>query len=258
MQKAAKDTSTFIAGFPSETQALLNRIRAIIRKAAPGATETISYGIPTFVLEGNLVHFSGYKSHIGFYPGAGGIEAFKKELSAYVTSKGTVQFPLDKSLPAALITRIVRFRVQQNLEKAKTKKEGKKTKAASPALKSKKPTGEEQVKAYLEKLDPAVKSEIDTVRKIIKQAGPELSERIKWNAPSYYYKEDILTFGPYKTHKLLLVFHHPAIVKIKSGLLEGSFKDRRLVHFNSKEEAVKNIKELTRIIREIIQLVGKK
>ncbi|MBL7710591.1 MAG: DUF1801 domain-containing protein, partial [Chitinophagaceae bacterium] len=102
MQKAAKNTDEFIAGFPKETQELLNKIRAIIQKAAPKATETISYGIPTFVLEGNLVHFSGYKTHIGFYPGAAGIEAFTKELSNYVTSKGTVQFPLDKPLPVGL------------------------------------------------------------------------------------------------------------------------------------------------------------
>lgn len=257
MQKAAKNTDEFIAGFPKETQELLNKMRAIIQKAAPKATETISYGIPTFVLEGNLVHFSGYKTHIGFYPGAAGVEAFTKELSNYVTSKGTVQFPLDKPLPVGLITQIVKFRVLQNLEKAKAKKGAKKEKAP-PAAKSKKPTDEEQVKAWLNNLTPAVKSEIETVRKIIKAASPKLSERIKWNAPSYYYKEDILTFGPYRTQKLLLVFHHPAVVKVKSELLQGTYKDRRLVHFKEQAEANKNKNELTRIITEIIQMIDKK
>jgi hypothetical protein len=93
------------------------------------------------------------------------------------------------------------------------------------------------------------------VRKIIRAANPKLSERIKWNAPSYYYKEDILTFGPYRTHKLLLVFHHPAVVEIISGLLEGNYKDRRLVHFKDRTDAEKNKQELSRIINEIIRQI---
>ena len=95
-------------------------------------------------------------------------------------------------------------------------------------------------------------------RKIIKTGAPKLSERIKWNAPSYYYKEDIVTFGPYKTHKLLLVFHHPAVVKVKSALLQGDYKDRRLVYFKDSAEATANKKELTRIINEIIKFIDKK
>jgi uncharacterized protein YdhG (YjbR/CyaY superfamily) len=115
-------TSTDIDGcistFPPGTQKLLKLLRATIRKAAPKAEEKISYGIPTFHLNGNLVHFSGYKNHIGFYPGASGIKHFKKELSPYKNSKGSVQFPLDKPLPLALITKIVKFRVKENLGKA--------------------------------------------------------------------------------------------------------------------------------------------
>ncbi len=88
---------------------------------------------------------------------------------------------------------------------------------------------EEQVNAYMSNLKPEVKSEIEAVRKIIKNASPKLNERIKWNAPSYYYLQDILTFGPYKKEKILLVFHHPYVVKIKSPLLEGDYKDRRLL-----------------------------
>ena len=109
----------------------------------------------------------------------------------------------------------------------------------------------------MNKPDRKVK-EIDAVRKIIKNASPKLSERIKWNAPSYYYKEDIVTFGPYKVDKILLVFHHPAVVKIKSELLEGDYKNRRLVYFKNKAEADENKKELLRIINEIVKSMDNK
>lgn len=120
-QTAPKNIDEYIAGFPPEIQEKLETIRATIRKAAPNAEEAISYMIPTFKLHGNLVHFAAYKNHIGFYPGAGGIAAFQEELAGYETSKGTVQFPLDKRLPLTLITKIVKFRVQQNLDKAAAK-----------------------------------------------------------------------------------------------------------------------------------------
>ena len=111
--KAAKDIDGYIRGYPVATQRLLRQMRATIRKAAPGATEKISYGIPAFALGKNLVHFAGYAKHIGFYPGAGAITTFEKELAGCETSKGTVQFPLDKPLPLGLVARIVKFRVQQ-------------------------------------------------------------------------------------------------------------------------------------------------
>ncbi len=112
----------FIARFPKGTQKLLTLLRKTIHKTAPEAKETIKYGIPTFTLEGNLVHFSAYPKHIGFYPGDTGIEAFKKELSDYPTSKGTVQFPLDKPLPLDLIIKIVQFRIHENHKKSASKK----------------------------------------------------------------------------------------------------------------------------------------
>ncbi len=118
---APKDIDDYIARFPPEVQVKLETIRATIRKAAPKAEEVISYMIPTFKLHGNLVHFAAYKNHIGFYPGAGGIAAFQEELAGYETSKGTVQFPLDKRLPLTLITKIVKFCVQQNLDQAAAK-----------------------------------------------------------------------------------------------------------------------------------------
>lgn len=122
---STKTIDEFIANAPREAQGILKRIRSTVRKAAPGAEETINYGIPTFTLNGNLVHFSGFKSHIGFYPTPSGIEKFKKELSPYETAKGSVKFPLDQPIPYGLIEKIVKFRVKENLEKAEARKKKK-------------------------------------------------------------------------------------------------------------------------------------
>ncbi len=111
----------YIKHFPPEVQALLQKMRVTIQKAAPKAVEAISYGIPTFKLHGNLVHFGGFQHHIGFYPGAGAIVTFAKDLAGYSTSKGTVQFPLDKPIPWPLIIRITKFRVEQALQKEEMK-----------------------------------------------------------------------------------------------------------------------------------------
>lgn len=114
MVNAHKNIDTYISTFPKATQILLEKMRATIKKAAPDAVETIAYQIPTFVLGKNLVHFAGYDHHIGFYPTPSGIAKFKKELSEYKSAKGSVQFPLDKPLPINLISRIVKFRVEEN------------------------------------------------------------------------------------------------------------------------------------------------
>lgn len=119
--KAAKTIDEYIAGFPPDVQRKLEELRMTIRKAAPHAEETIKYRMPTFTLNGNLVHFAAFKEHIGFYPVPTGIEAFKKELSAYKGGKGSVQFPLDKPIPFDLIRRIVKFRVKENSERAEAK-----------------------------------------------------------------------------------------------------------------------------------------
>src|SRR5215207_4704305 len=114
----SKDIDKYIAGFPKDIQEILEKLRATIRKEAPDAQEIINYGIPTFTLNGNLVHFAAFKKHIGFYPTPTGIEKFKKELSVYEGSKGSVKFPLDKPIPFDLISKIVKFRVKDNLERA--------------------------------------------------------------------------------------------------------------------------------------------
>lgn len=121
MKKSINSIDEYIADFPVPVREKMEKLRLTIQKAAPKAEETIGYGIPTFKLEGNLVHFGGFKNHIGFYPAPRGIEEFKKELSVYKGAKGSVQFSLDKPLPLGLITKIVKFRVKENLEKAKAK-----------------------------------------------------------------------------------------------------------------------------------------
>ena len=118
-RSTANSIDGYIAGFPPETQKVLEEMRALIRASAPGATETVSYAIPTFDLNGrHLVHFAGYKTHIGFYPVPSGLEAFKEDLMPYKQGKGSVQFPLGQPLPTDLIRRIVAFRVAENVGKA--------------------------------------------------------------------------------------------------------------------------------------------
>lgn len=108
----------YIAGFPPEIRTVLEEVRALIRASAPDATETISYAIPTFDLNGrHLVHFAGFAHHVGFYPIPSGLEAFREELAPYKSGKGSVQFPLSEAMPADLIRRIVEFRVGENLRK---------------------------------------------------------------------------------------------------------------------------------------------
>ena len=111
----------YIAGFPLDVQNILQQVRTAVKKAAPDAEEAIKYQVPTFVLNGNLVHFAAFKNHIGFYPTPSAILAFKNELSSYQTAKGSVQVPLHEPMPIDLITKIVKFRVGE----ARAKKAGK-------------------------------------------------------------------------------------------------------------------------------------
>ena len=115
-RKIVKNFDDYAARFPKETQQLLGKMRLTIRKAAPQANESISYGMPTFTLGRSRVYFAGYKNHIGFYPIPSGIEAFKKELSRYKQGKGSVQFPINEPLPLALVSRIVKFRMKLGRE----------------------------------------------------------------------------------------------------------------------------------------------
>ncbi len=122
MMPKAKNVDEYIALFPEHTQKLLDQLRATIFKAAPEAEEVISYQMPAYKFHGMLVYFAGYKNHIGFYPTASGIKMFKEELSGYKGAKGSAQFPLDKPLPLGLVSKIVKFRAKENIEKAKAEK----------------------------------------------------------------------------------------------------------------------------------------
>jgi uncharacterized protein YdhG (YjbR/CyaY superfamily) len=119
--KAYKNIDTYIRAQPKEVQAALKTLRTTIKKVAPGVIETISYGIPTFKLNGTLVHFGAFKSHIGFFPGPTAIAAYKKKLAIYKTSKGTIQFPLSKPIPSSLVEQIVKYRVKENRVKGASK-----------------------------------------------------------------------------------------------------------------------------------------
>lgn len=115
----------YIDTFPPATRKILRGLRSEIRQSAPAATEKISYQMPTYFQNGNLVHFAAYKNHIGFYPAPSGILAFKDELKGFKSAKGSVQFPIDQPLPLKLIGKIVRFRVKENSSKASKKKKAK-------------------------------------------------------------------------------------------------------------------------------------
>ena len=112
---------TFIAQFPEDVQLILQKVRRTIHEEAPEAQEAIKYGMPTFTLYGNLVHFAAFKNHIGFYPAPSGIDAFEPQLSKYRTGKGTIQFPMGEPIPYELIRKVVAYRVQENTQKAQAK-----------------------------------------------------------------------------------------------------------------------------------------
>jgi uncharacterized protein YdhG (YjbR/CyaY superfamily) len=121
MDNSINTIDGYIDNFPEEIQKILQLVRTTIKAAAPDASEKISYAIPTFELNGNLVHFAAFKNHIGFYPAPTGMVEFQKEFSAYKTGKGSIQFPIDQPMPLSLISKMVEFRVNENLQKAKKK-----------------------------------------------------------------------------------------------------------------------------------------
>ncbi len=125
-QTTPKNIDEYIAGFPADIQTILQKIRAVIHAAAPEAQEVISYQMPTFRQEGNLVHFAAFKNHIGFYPTPNGIEQFNNRVAVYKAGKGSLNFPLDQPIPYDLISDITQYRLQENLAKAAAKSKKKK------------------------------------------------------------------------------------------------------------------------------------
>ena len=116
-----KTIDDYIKSFPKDIQKILEMVRQTIKKAAPEAEEAISYQMPTFKLNGNLVHFAAFKNHIGFYPTPSGTKEFKKEISVFRSGKGSIQFPIDKPMPLSLIKKIVKYRVKESVTAAKKK-----------------------------------------------------------------------------------------------------------------------------------------
>ncbi len=261
MKKSA-EVDNYISGFPEDVQAILEEIRAVVKLAAPEADEIMNYGIPTLTLEGNLVHFAGYKNHIGFYPAPSGIVAFQDELSVYKGAKGSVQFPIDQPLPMDLVTRIVKFRVDENLAKAALKK-GKKR---APKVKL---SDEELVTEHIQNLDNDLRENVETIRRIILGTDPEIGERIKWNNPSFYYTGDMLPFDPkeykreiavFNLHKgnLMLVFPSGAKVDDTSGLLTGDYADgRRIAVFKDSSDIRAKEHDLLSVLKRWLELVEK-
>lgn len=125
-QVTCESIDEYIRKFSPEVQTILESLRKVIKESAPGAEEKMSYQMPTFALHGNLVHFAAYKNHIGFYPTPSGIDAFREELAEYKGAKGSVQFPIGEPLPYELISKIVKFRVDENIKLAEEKKKKKK------------------------------------------------------------------------------------------------------------------------------------
>ena len=121
--KNFRTVEEYFSAFPASTKKVLMKMRETIRQAAPQAEELISYNMPAFKLHGVLVYYAAYKSHIGFYPTASPMKAFKEELADYETSKGAIQFPIEKAIPTNLVKKIVKFRINENLEKARLKGE---------------------------------------------------------------------------------------------------------------------------------------
>ncbi|MBC8045459.1 MAG: DUF1801 domain-containing protein [Fimbriimonadaceae bacterium] len=254
----ANTVDAYIGAFPENVRNILDKLRQTIKKAAPGAEEVISYKMPAYKYHGMLVYFAAYENHIGFYPTPSAIEAFKKELSAYEGAKGSIKFPINKPLPFKLISGIVEFKVKENEVKqlAASNKKSALKKPGNTNKKINKSTDADSVNEYMNKLEHPLKDEMEVVRKIIKGTNKKLSERIKWSAPSYHYNNtDLITFNHRNEKAVQLVFHHPSIVKIKSPLLTGDYKDRRLAAFKNMQEVKANKKELERIITELIKFI---
>jgi uncharacterized protein YdhG (YjbR/CyaY superfamily) len=265
--------------FPIQTQKLLQKLRLTIHKIAPKAEEVISYGMPAFKINGSvLVYFAGYKAHIGFYPTGTGIAAFKKEIAAYKNSKGAVQFPLDKPLPLELIKKMVKFKLQENTEKAELKKVKKtsakksspqtntssKNKSASEPIEKSDPKA---VSDFIKNLDPIVAKNVQSLRHFILSSNKQIGERIKWNNPSFFYTGKMKPFDPkeykreiavFNLHKnrLMLVLPSGAKIKDTGGLLEGDYKDgRRLIIFKDEKDIKSKALLLQKCIRQWIERV---
>ena len=231
MNVAIPSIDAYINQYPPQVQTLLHQMRKTIRAAAPQAQEAIKYGLPTFVLHGNLVHFGGFKEHIGFYPAPSGIQAFKKELSKYEQSKGAIRFPL-KPLPTALITKIVKYRVKQNLEKI--------AREAKPARAL--PTIHPEILAYSKTFTKSDREICSLLAKNITQNLPAAENKIWHRHPVWFLDGNpIAGYSKLKDSVRLLFWSGQSFDE--PGLMpEGSFKAAEIRFTNPDQIHLKDLK----------------
>lgn len=264
MQNTFKTIDQYIKQQPKEHQATLEKIRQTVLSAAPTAIEVISYQMPAFKINRVLVYFAIYKNHIGFYPTASGINAFKDEFSQFNWSKGAVQFPLDKAIPYALIKKMVKFRVEEDKAFAKPTK----AKKAIENIQSVQASKSEDVDQFLKQIDHPLAELMNETRQLVLKVDRSIGEEIYWNAPSFFYtgkmkpfkpkeyKRSIVVFNFYRKDALRLIFLRGANVDDPSSLLEGDYKDgRRLITLRSVEELKQKKAAIQKIIKAILVLI---
>ncbi|WP_338378255.1 DUF1801 domain-containing protein [uncultured Flavobacterium sp.] len=232
--KTLNEIDLYIERFPKDVQVLLQQLRTIIKKAAPKTEEIMSYQMPAYKQNNRLVYFAGYKKHIGFYPHTSPISHFKDELKEYKTSKGAIQFPLDKPLPNELITRIVEFRVQEDLENKKMKK----------AISKK------EAKVWNKTNQWTV--ELELLKTIINKT--QLVETVKWGVPIYMHNDkNVIGIAGFKSY-FGIWFYNGVFLKDEKNLLinanEENTKGLRQMRFNSINEV--NEKTILQYIKEAI------
>lgn len=262
--KAAETTvDAYLAAQPREVRTILEKLRKTIKAAAPNAEEVISYGMPAYKENGMLVYFAANKKHTGLYPTGSGIAAFKGELSPYKFSKGAIQFPYDKALPLGLVSRIVKYKLKENLSKLRDKK-----KVGGLLVSSVLQSDSKGVLGHIKELEPELGKIVLRIRKTFLACDPSIGERIKWNNPSFFYTGSMKPFDPkeYKREiavfnlfkgRIMLVFPTGAKVKDSSGILEGAFKDgRRVVVFKNMADVKAKEEDLRQIIKKWLKLVN--
>jgi uncharacterized protein YdhG (YjbR/CyaY superfamily) len=253
-----KNVNDYMGALLPKQRKTLSKLRKIILAELPGAEELISYQIPTAKYNGKrVVAYAAFSNHYSLFPMSGSvISTLEKDLAEYEISKGTIRLDYNKPIPIELIKKIV----AEKLKQSEKKQPSKKTEAPSTPSRAKTPklTDEEKVALHMKKLKHPLKAEMEAVREIIKNANSKISERIKWNAPSYYYKEDLVTFNGWARNEVHLVFHHPSVVKIKSPLLEGDYPTRRMAYFREMKDVKSNKKELERIINILVKNIDTK
>lgn len=250
----------YLATLSDDKRAVLEKLRQVIRAAAPKAEEGISYGVAAFRLDGKpLAGLGANANHCAYYPMSGSVVAtLKADLLKYDTSKGSIRFPVDKPLSAALVRKLVKARSAEIVEQTE------KTRAPGTRRKANNTQTDPAVIAFLEELDHPLKKEIEAVRQIILDVSSEIREGIKWNAPSFRTTEFFATLN-LRQGRIWLILHLGAKVKDNStvrlkiadptGLLEWLAKDRCVVKFDNAADVKDKRKTLTAIVRKWIQFV---